>query len=160
MVKGKYIIEQRRNNMRKKVVSYINSDRKYRKTKSPKNLKCLDQFSLNEFLELDLEQLKSEIELDRDNYYISFRLTILNENYYSLDRIYFIELLQKLKTNILKIVDNTTMQLILINQNSNNVETKFMNEILKAMIKEIEFDINIEIFAKYHGWEKLKQVQQ
>jgi len=146
--------------MRKKVVSYINSDRKYRKTKSPKNLKCLDQFSLNEFLELDLEQLKSEIELDRDNYYISFRLTILNENYYSLDRIYFIELLQKLKTNILKIVDNTTMQLILINQNSNNVETKFMNEILKAMIKEIEFDINIEIFAKYHGWEKLKQVQQ
>jgi len=160
MVKSKYIIEQRRNNMRKKVVSYINSDRKYRKTKSPKNLKCLDQFSLNEFLELDLEQLKSEIELDRDNYYISFRLTILNENYYSLDRIYFIELLQKLKTNILKIVDNTTMQLILINQNSNNVETKFMNEILKAMIKEIEFDINIEIFAKYHGWEKLKQVQQ
>ena len=145
--------------MRKKVVSYINSDKKYRKTKSPKNLKCLDQFSLKEFLELDLEQLKSEIELDRDNYYISFRLTILNENYYSLDRIYFIELLQKLKTNILKIVDNTTMQLILINQNSNNVETKFMNEILKAMIKEIEFDINIEIFAKYHGWEKLKQVQ-
>ena len=60
----------------------------------------------------------------------------------------------------MKIVDNTTMQLILINQNSNNVETKFMNEILKAMIKEIEFDIKIEIFAKYHGWEKLKQVQQ
>ena len=44
--------------MRKKVVSYINSDRKYRKAKSPKNLKCLDQFSLKEFLELDLEQLK------------------------------------------------------------------------------------------------------
>lgn len=143
--------------MRKKVVSYINSDRKYRKAKSPKNLKCLDQFSLKEFLVLDLEQLKSEIEFDRDNYYISFRLTILNENYFSIDRIYFIELLQKLKTLLLKIVDNTTMQLILINQNSNNVETKFMNEILKAMIKEIEFDIKIEIFAKYHGWEKLKQ---
>ncbi|HQF90302.1 MAG TPA: hypothetical protein PLH46_03915 [Caldisericia bacterium] len=143
--------------MRKKVVSYINSDRKYRKAKSPKNLKCLDQFSLKEFLELDLEQLKSEIEFDRDNYYISFRLTILNENYYSLDRIHFIELLQKLKTLLLKIVDNTTMQLILINQNSNNTETKFMNEILKAMIKEIEFEINIEIFAKYHGWKNLQQ---
>jgi len=65
--------------MRKKVVSYINSDRKYRKAKSPKNLKCLDQFSLKEFLELDLEQLKSEIEFDRDNYYISFRLTILRK---------------------------------------------------------------------------------
>ena len=143
--------------MRKKVVSYINSDRKYRKAKSPKNLKCLDQFSLKEFLKLDLEQLKSEIEFDRDNYYISFRLTILNENYFSLDRIYFIELLQKLKTLLLKIVDNTTMQLILINQNSNNTETKFMNEILKAMIKEIEFEIKIEIFAKYHGWKNLQQ---
>jgi len=49
------------------------------------------------------------------------------------------------------------MQLILINQNSNNTETKFMNEILKAMIKEIEFEINIEIFAKYHGWKNLQQ---
>lgn len=145
--------------MRRKIVSYIHSDRKYRKTKNPKNLKCLDQLSINEFLELDIEKLKEEIEFDRDNYYISFRLTILNENDFSIDRIYFIELLQKLKTHILKIRDNTTLQLISINQNSDNTEIKFMNEILKAFIKEIEFDIKIEIFAKYHGWENLKQLQ-
>lgn len=135
-----------------KVTSYINSDRKYRKAKNPKNLKCLDKFSIKEFLELDIDKLKEEIELDRNNYYISFRLSILNENYYTIDRTQFINFLHKLKTNISTFYNNTTLQLMSIDELNETIESKFTNLILKTLIKEIDSEISVEIFAKYHGW--------